>query len=199
MRRAVANVRLSALLSVLACLGSVACLTWVSQASAATCTNDIDCPTATCGGEVCQWSASGHACVAAGTAPQGTDGWCGADTDCKCMGEGATCVSPHCTFTLPRDAAAGDSSAGSSSSSGGNGYSSSGGSNGYSSGGGSSSGGPVASPPTNPDASTTSGTSTPGSSGGCSVCATGEKEGPWRVVLGLGVATLFASRRKRSG
>src|SRR5207244_4425513 len=33
--------------------------------------------------------------------PQGTDGWCNSNQDCKCAGVGATCNSPHCTFTLP--------------------------------------------------------------------------------------------------
>jgi MYXO-CTERM domain-containing protein len=42
-------------------------------------------------------------CVNAGAAAQGSDGWCSSDSDCKCMGEGATCVAPHCTFTLPKD------------------------------------------------------------------------------------------------
>jgi hypothetical protein len=79
----------------------VACVAATRLASAA-CTNDVDCPTALCGGQVCQWGGV-HMCVPAGTDPQGSDGWCTTDTDCKCMGEGARCVSPHCTFTLPGD------------------------------------------------------------------------------------------------
>ena len=71
----------------------------------ALCTNDIDCPGSTCGGQVCKWaSATTHTCVAAGTDPKGSDGWCSIDADCKCMGLGATCVGVHCSFTLPADA-----------------------------------------------------------------------------------------------
>ncbi len=74
----------------------------LTRSASAACTNDVDCPVATCGGQVCQWPA--HACVAAGTDPQASDGWCTVDSDCKCMGAGATCGVDHCTFTLPRDA-----------------------------------------------------------------------------------------------
>ena len=81
-------------------LSFVACVAATRLASAA-CTNDVDCPTATCGGQVCQWGGV-HMCVPAGTDPQGSDGWCTTDTDCKCMGEGARCVSTNCTFTVPR-------------------------------------------------------------------------------------------------
>jgi hypothetical protein len=194
MRNTIATVGLTALLSALA---------WAPPASAA-CTNDVDCPTPACGGEVCQWPA--HACVTAGTDPQGTDGWCTLDSDCKCMGEGATCVSPHCTFTLPRDGGAGGSSDGSSPSDGsahssdGSAYSSS--SSGgpvYSSGGGTAPP-PMASPPTLTDASTLSGSSMPTGSGGCAVALAGyqgQGDGPWKAVLGLGLAALLASRRKR--
>lgn len=71
---------------------------------AAACTNDVDCPDPSCGGQVCKWSSSGHNCVAAGTDPAGTDGWCTVDSDCKCFGLGARCAAPHCTFTKPSDA-----------------------------------------------------------------------------------------------
>jgi hypothetical protein len=81
------------------------------------CTNDTDCPGATCGSSVCQWTVAGHSCVAAGTDPEGFDGWCTADSNCKCVGFGATCTaSSHCTFTLSQDAGAvATSSSGSSS------------------------------------------------------------------------------------
>lgn len=77
-------------------------------AAANNCTNDIDCADPGgnhCGGMVCQWSASGHNCVPAGTDAQGTDGWCTSDTDCKCMAQGAACMAtkPHCSFTLIQD------------------------------------------------------------------------------------------------
>ena len=43
-------------------------------------------------------------CVAAGTDPDGMDGWCNNDDECKCKGEGATCntTTLHCTFTKPK-------------------------------------------------------------------------------------------------
>ena len=79
-----------------------------STARAATCTNDVDCNDNPnyCGGMVCQWGAA-HTCVAAGTDPQGSDGWCSLDSHCKCMAQGATCNTAvhHCTFTLLVDMA----------------------------------------------------------------------------------------------
>jgi hypothetical protein len=81
---------------------------WVRPALA-DCTTDTDCPGPFCGSEVCQWTVSGHACVPAGTDPQGYDGWCMIDVNCKCAGQGATCDTAlgHCTFTVPQDASAG--------------------------------------------------------------------------------------------
>jgi hypothetical protein len=54
---------------------------------------------------VCQWPA--HACVAAGTDPQGSDGWCNVDAECKCLAQGATCDTTtfHCTVTLAMSSA----------------------------------------------------------------------------------------------
>ena len=46
---------------------------------------------AACGGKVCDWN-KGMTCQPAGGAPEGQDGWCMKDDDCKCKGEGATCV-----------------------------------------------------------------------------------------------------------
>ncbi len=93
-------------LGLAALLPALASFAWAPPARA--CVNDIDCPVATCGGEVCQWSAGDTVmtCVAAGAAAQGSDGWCTTNADCKCMGEGATCAAPHCTFTLPKDGGA---------------------------------------------------------------------------------------------
>jgi len=70
---------------------------------ATSCDHDTQCPGTTCGGQVCQWAAV-HACVAAGTDPQGSDGWCNSDAECKCKSEGATCnlTTLHCTATLPK-------------------------------------------------------------------------------------------------
>jgi hypothetical protein len=68
------------------------------------CTNDTDCPGATCGSAVCQWTVAGHSCVPAGTDVQGYDGWCTVDSNCKCVGFGATCgASSHCTFTVSQN------------------------------------------------------------------------------------------------
>jgi hypothetical protein len=72
-----------------------------SASAQVSCTNDVDCPSSACGGMVCQWGATGHYCVPAGTDPQGQDGWCTATTDCKCASSGATCSGVHCTFTTP--------------------------------------------------------------------------------------------------
>jgi hypothetical protein len=76
-------------------------------ATAPQCTNDIDCPNAACGGEVCQWvTIEQHECQAAGSKPKGEDGWCTTDADCKCNGAGAKCVGVFCTFTTAADAPA---------------------------------------------------------------------------------------------
>jgi hypothetical protein len=87
--------------------------TWARPA-AADCTTDTDCFGPTCGSQVCQWTVSGHQCVPAGTDPQGYDGWCTADVNCKCAPQGATCNAAvsHCTFTVPQDAATGGVDAG---------------------------------------------------------------------------------------
>ena len=70
-----------------------------------TCVNDIDCvATPQCGGDVCDYNVQPPVCKPAGSQPKGQDGWCTHDTDCKCMGQGATCVSLFCTFTRPCDA-----------------------------------------------------------------------------------------------
>ena len=76
-----------------------------AAAQTATCVNDDDCPTATCGGDVCDWSVLGQmTCKAAGMHPKGQDGWCTTTDDCKCRDMGATCVAAYCTFTRPCDA-----------------------------------------------------------------------------------------------
>ncbi len=188
-------------------------LTWAAPAHAA-CTNDTDCPTTTCGGQVCQWSsATVHDCVAAGTDPQGSDGWCTTSADCKCMGEGATCGVDHCTFTLPPDgggAAATDagttasssggyaSSSGAASSSGG--YASSSGATGSSgsSSGTTTSGGGSSSGETLPDANIPSGSTTSGNSGGCSVTTTtGAGSASGFALACLGLVGVVRRRRHR--
>ena len=79
-----------------------------AYAATAECTNDIDCKASTqCGGDVCSWAALPQKCVPAGSAPKGQDGWCSADSDCKCLAEGAKCVGTYCTFTTPPAAGGG--------------------------------------------------------------------------------------------
>ena|SRR5579883_1110474 len=98
--------------NVLLAMGIASALAWTTWATPArACTNDVDCPNPACGGQVCQWGAQGHNCVDAGTDIQGSDGWCTVDSDCKCMGIGARCAAPHCTFTLPAFADAGSDAA----------------------------------------------------------------------------------------
>lgn len=83
--------------SILAALGCV--LATTGSARAGNCTNDVDCPNAACGGDVCDYSTGVQTCKAAGTQPKGSDGWCTVDSDCKCASMGATCAYPYCTFT----------------------------------------------------------------------------------------------------
>lgn len=80
----------------------------------AACYNDDDCPGAACGGDVCNWNKIHpspipegdrfYVCNPAGSSPQGMDGWCTTDADCKCRGLGAVCRVPYCTFTRASDA-----------------------------------------------------------------------------------------------
>jgi len=92
-------------------LAGIVSLCGARSASAQTpmhCTNDIDCTgNAACGGDICDWADTVNpmTCKAAGTHPAGMDGWCMADTDCKCHGIGATCgANFSCTFTRPCEA-----------------------------------------------------------------------------------------------
>jgi hypothetical protein len=79
------------------------------------CFNDSDCPVNSCGGQVCNWNKSherptadkAFVCNPAGTDPQGQDGWCTTDADCKCRAQGAKCVGVYCTFTLASGAPGG--------------------------------------------------------------------------------------------
>ncbi|HEY7375586.1 MAG TPA: hypothetical protein VIF57_25740 [Polyangia bacterium] len=84
-----------------------AAATAAAQTNPASCTNDIECvATPQCGGDVCDWNGTpAQRCRPAGTSPKGMDGWCTADTDCKCMAMGATCDTStlRCTFTRPCD------------------------------------------------------------------------------------------------
>ena len=90
----------------------VSSLAWSAPAQAGpTCSVDTDCPGSACGTEVCEWvNGSPKGCAAAGTDPQGSDGWCDTAIDCKCAG--ATCgLSNHCSFTLPPDSGAAETDA----------------------------------------------------------------------------------------
>ncbi len=91
-------------------IGFFAAALFAPHVAQAACTNDVDCPDAQCGGQVCDWTNLPMTCKAAGTQPQGTDGWCTVDTDCKCKSDGASCVNNQCTRTLPKGAGAGGAS-----------------------------------------------------------------------------------------
>jgi hypothetical protein len=168
------------------------------------CINDVDCPGngAACGGDVCNWNKSSgdaskpYACNPAGSeTPKGNDGWCTNNSDCKCMGQGATCRAPHCTFTKASEAPAGGGSASGGSASGGT--SSSGSAGAPATAAGTTSTGGTGTTPTAGTGSTT--TPAPAAdSGGCSVSAPGRSNTglvlAFGVVAGLGVAL---SRRRR--
>jgi MYXO-CTERM domain-containing protein len=156
------------------------------------CYNDIDCPGTACGDAVCNWTKSAKmpvgnkafACNPAGSqTPVGKDGWCTTTADCKCAGEGATCVAPYCTFTKPPGGTGGS--------------------------GGSGTGGaaPTAGTTSTAGTATTAGTtSTAGTgttpapaadSGGCSLSVPGGTNTAFGLgvgLLGLGIA--FARRRR---
>jgi hypothetical protein len=147
-----------------------------TAAAQTSCVNDVDCPTAACGGDICDWADTAHpmTCKAAGTHPKGHDGWCTVDTDCKCNGMGATCDKSvfSCTFTRPCDApgAAGCGAGGS-----GGGGSGGGGTTGNDGGGNTSGGG--------------------SGGGGCSVAGTDVSIG-W-PALALVIGLTFTRRRRR--
>jgi hypothetical protein len=171
-------------------------------ARAASCLNDVDCPTPACGGQVCDYN-MGMTCQPAGVAPKGSDGWCTTDSDCKCMGLGATCVYPYCTFTTPGQApgggtGAGGASAGTGGASAGTGGATSAGTGGATAtaatGGKSGSGGA-----TSTDGGTTVSVSSSSSSGGCSLAggdapALAASSVAFLLIVGLGVVR----RRRRA-
>lgn len=92
-------------------------------AAGAPCFNDTDCRNSACGGEVCNWNELAtnpvgektFVCRPAGLAPQGADGWCTTDENCKCRAQGAKCIAPYCSFTQSNTnpSGAGGSTAGS--------------------------------------------------------------------------------------
>jgi len=99
MRRHTVGIRFSV-------LAALVCLLASGGARAQSCVNDIDCPNAACGGEVCDYSTGTPTCKPAGSQPKGQDGWCTQDSDCKCGSLGAKCDSSlvFCTFTTPSEA-----------------------------------------------------------------------------------------------
>jgi len=180
-----------------------ALLTSVPARAATSCQNDTDCPNAACGGQVCDYTMN-LTCQPAGVATKGSDGWCTTDANCKCMGLGATCVYPYCTFTTPGEAPGGGTGAGGAaagtggaSASAGTGGATSAGTGGATAatGGKSGSGGATSTS----DAGTTVSVSSRGSSGGCSLVggeapALAASSMAFLLIAGLGVVR----RRRRA-
>jgi MYXO-CTERM domain-containing protein len=172
-------------------MAAVVSIGFLTARRASACTNDIECPNNTaCGGEICDWTKL-MTCGPAGLSPKGMDGWCAADSDCKCFAQGARCVQPYCTFTLPSQAPGGGASGGASGSSGGT-TGSSGGASGSTGGASGSTGGATGSGGTSSDA----GTKAADSGGGCAVAGKGVSYS-WLAALG-GLAAVLAARRRRS-
>jgi hypothetical protein len=107
-------------LALTAVAAGLSVLAWTRSATAA-CTVDTDCPGTTCGSQVCDWTQTPHACVAAGQHPAGQDGWCTQSGDCKCASLGASCNITYCSFTTAPAAGSGSSSGTSAASYGGGG------------------------------------------------------------------------------
>lgn len=165
--------------------GSVALLVApAALAEGEMCINDIDCPGADCGGEVCNWKkpqGDEFTCNPAGSqTPTGKDGWCTTTDDCKCKGLGAKCVAPYCTFTKPSEAPPGTSGSGA--------------------GGGAGVAGSTATAGTGTAGSGTAGSASkpPAEEGGCSVSAPGGNTG---IAIGIGLLGLglaLGRRRRRA-
>ena len=186
----------------LKCLAVGAALSMVmvsSRAEAAGCMNDIDCPDSACGGQVCDYD-KGMTCQPAGSGAKGLDGWCSKDSDCKCMGMGATCVGVYCSFTMPPGGGSGGADGGSGGASATGDASGSGGSaatgGSAASGGASGSGGKTAASGGSTGPTGSGGESTgASSSGGCSVG--GSRSASFvGLLFGLSVLGLRRSRRR---
>jgi hypothetical protein len=153
-----------------------------AQATGEHCTNDIDCKTGpSCGGEICDWNKA-MTCQPATASGSGHEGWCTANTDCKCAAQGATCPQSSFQCTKTVDAAGSGGGTGS----GGSGSSAAGSSAAGSSAAGSSAAG----------SSATSDSSS--SSSGCSFAGVAPR-GSLNLTLGAACAfgLAFARRRKR--
>ncbi len=159
------------------------------------CYVDKDCPGAACGDAVCNWGklapkADGtkiYYCNPAGTDAVGMDGWCTVDADCKCMGEGAVCHAPYCSFTKAPAGSGGASAGGS------------GGAASTTAGAASTTAGAAST--TAGAASTTAGAATTPSSdsdsGGCSVSLPGKTNtGVAAAFAMLGLGLVLARRRR---
>ena len=188
--------RTATALKFLATAGALSVMMVSSPAKAASCINDVDCPEPACGGQVCDYN-KGLTCQPAGGAPKGQDGWCTVDSDCKCMGMGAKCVSVYCTFTTPPAGGSGGASAGSGGSSGTGGATGSGGAT--SSGGTTGSGGTTSSGSGGTAGPAGSGGSAsnpkPNSDGGCSVSGSSPAS-VIGILFGLSVLGLRRFRRR---
>ena len=164
------------------------------------CYVDRDCPGTACGDSVCNWNKSAPVpngsklfyCNPAGTDPVGLDGWCTTDADCKCMGQGAKCAAPYCTFTkAPAGSGGASGTAGAASSSAGAPTGAAGAAT-ASAGAPAASGGAASS---SAGASTTSDTSK--DSSGCSISLPGKtNRGPAAALALLGLGLVLARRRR---
>jgi MYXO-CTERM domain-containing protein len=159
------------------------------------CYVDKDCPGTACGDAVCNWNklaptANGmkiYFCNPAGTDAVGMDGWCTTDADCKCMGEGAVCHVPYCSFTKAPGGSGGASSGGA--------PSTSAGAPSTSAGAPSTSAG---APSTAAGAPSTTPASSSDSSGGCSISVPGKTSGGVAAALAMVGLGLAFGRRRRS-
>jgi hypothetical protein len=149
------------------------------------CTNDVDCiANPACGGDTCDWD-HGQKCMPASASNKG---WCGKDSDCKCMGKGATCNIPYCTITTPPTGTGGSSgsagTAGTTGAAGTTGTAGSAGTAGTTGAAGASTG-------------TAGKTTTSGGGGGCSIASS--TSGGFAALVGLAlVAGRLVRRRRRA-
>lgn|GEM_PF-1833122 len=172
------------------------------------CFVDTDCPGTACGDAVCNWnkpatmpsSSKPYYCNPAGSSPAGADGWCSVDADCKCMGQGAVCHVPYCSFTKAPAGAGGASSGSGGATSSAGAPSTSGGAPSTSAGAPSTSAGAPSTSAGAPSTSAGAASTTPASSdsgGGCSISAPGNTTGGFAVALGMvGLGLAFARRRR---
>ena len=178
-------------------LAALVCLLASGGARAQSCVNDVDCPNAACGGEVCDYSTGSPTCKAAGSQPKGMDGWCTQDSDCKCASLGAKCDQSlvFCTFTKPSDApGAGNGGHGGSGSAGATGT----GGSSVGSGGATGAGGSSTQGTGGAGAAGHAGSSDGGSSGGCSIAgaSTSSEALGCAFLASFGLAAVILRRRR---